>query len=270
MFGPYVNRNHFAGLMELWIPLALGLALMPQNTFMRRWLWSLAALIMGAAVALSGSRGGLLAIGVEVLVIAFVAAAFRGRRALIALAASITLIAGAVAALGRGEIFERYQQSLQLPKLQQEESAARRLDAWRGALAIFGQHPVTGTGLDTFVTHFPAVRTFATDNALPVVPSLVDVWPGLDWFEREAFDMYGIVFSGHPDLRRILTDYGFEGYPLRKDFPLTGYSEVRYDDQQKRVVYEPVKLVQEFRNFDYLSPWEGADYVLPGDEKAKS
>lgn len=164
MFGPYVNRNHFAGLMELWIPLALGLALMPHNTFMRRWLWSLAALLMGAAVALSGSRGGLLAIGVEVLVIAFAVAAFRGRRPLIALAVSVALIAGAVAALGRGEIFERYQQSLQLPKLQQEESAARRLDAWRGALAIFRQHPVTGTGLDTFVTHFPAVRTFATDK----------------------------------------------------------------------------------------------------------
>jgi NADH-quinone oxidoreductase subunit C len=101
------------------------------------------------------------------------------------------------------------------------------------------------------------------------IASVRDVYPCADWFEREAFDMYGIVFTGHPDMRRILTDYGFEGYPLRKDFPLTGYSEVRYDDQQKRVVYEPVKLVQEFRNFDYLSPWEGAQYVLPGDEKAK-
>ena len=100
------------------------------------------------------------------------------------------------------------------------------------------------------------------------IPTITDVHPCADWFEREAFDMYGIVFSGHPDLRRILTDYNFDGYPLRKDFPLTGHVEVRYDDQQKRVVYEPVKLVQEYRNFDYLSPWEGAKYVLPGDEKA--
>ncbi len=100
------------------------------------------------------------------------------------------------------------------------------------------------------------------------VPTITSVHPCADWFERETFDMYGIVFSGHPDLRRILTDYNFDGYPLRKDFPLTGHVEVRYDDQQKRVVYEPVKLVQEYRNFDYLSPWEGAKYVLPGDEKS--
>lgn len=97
------------------------------------------------------------------------------------------------------------------------------------------------------------------------VPSACAVWPGADWFEREAFDMYGILFEGHPDLRRLLTDYGFVGYPLRKDFPLTGYSEVRYDEEQKRVIYEPVKLNQEYRNFDFLSPWEG---MLPGDEKA--
>jgi NADH-quinone oxidoreductase subunit C len=107
-----------------------------------------------------------------------------------------------------------------------------------------------------------------TDEATPV-PSLTAVYPGADWFEREAYDFYGIRFTGHPDLRRILTDYGFEGHPLRKDFPLTGFVEVRYDDERKRVVYEPVRLAQQFRDFDFLSPWEGADYALPGDEKAK-
>jgi NADH-quinone oxidoreductase subunit C len=99
--------------------------------------------------------------------------------------------------------------------------------------------------------------------------SAIEVYPCANWFEREAFDMYGIVFVNHPDLRRLLTDYGFEGYPLRKDFPLTGRVQVRYDDQLKRVVNEPVNLVQDYRNFDYVSPWEGAKYALPGDEKAK-
>lgn len=107
-----------------------------------------------------------------------------------------------------------------------------------------------------------------TDEVTPV-PSVTGVFRGAEWFEREAYDLYGILFSGHPDLRRILTDYGFDGHPLRKDFPLTGFVEVRYDQERARVVYEPVQLAQEFRNFDYLSPWEGTDYVLPGDEKAK-
>lgn len=106
-----------------------------------------------------------------------------------------------------------------------------------------------------------------TDEAMPV-PSVVDLFPVANWHEREAYDLYGILFSGHPDLRRILTDYGFRGHPLRKDFPVTGFMEVRYDDEQKRVVYEPVRLTQEFRSFDFMSPWEGAEYVLPGDEKA--
>jgi NADH-quinone oxidoreductase subunit C len=108
----------------------------------------------------------------------------------------------------------------------------------------------------------------ATDETTPV-PSLIDVFRGADWFERETYDLYGVLFTGHPDMRRILTDYGFEGHPLRKDFPLTGFVEVRYDDEQKRVVYDKVRLNQEFRSFDFLSPWEGTDYVLPGDEKAK-
>lgn len=106
------------------------------------------------------------------------------------------------------------------------------------------------------------------DEVTPV-PSIAGVFPGADWYEREAYDLYGMLFSEHPDLRRILTDYGFDGHPMRKDFPTTGYVEVRYDEERKRVVYEPVRLAQEYRQFDYLSPWEGTDYVLPGDEKAK-
>ncbi len=106
------------------------------------------------------------------------------------------------------------------------------------------------------------------DETTPV-PSIIGVFPGANWFERETYDLYGVLFTGHPDMRRLLTDYGFEGHPLRKDFPLTGFVEVRYDDEQKRVVYEPVRLAQEFRNFDFLSPWEGPGYILPGDEKAE-
>lgn len=100
-----------------------------------------------------------------------------------------------------------------------------------------------------------------------LVPSLHLIHPSANWFEREVFDMFGILFTGHPDLRRLLTDYGFRGHPLRKDFPTTGYTEVRYDEAQKRVVYEPVSLVQEYRQFDFMSPWESAQYILPGDEK---
>jgi NADH-quinone oxidoreductase subunit C len=106
-----------------------------------------------------------------------------------------------------------------------------------------------------------------TDEDMPV-PSVQSVHSGANWFERETYDLYGVLFSDHPDLRRILTDYGFEGHPLRKDFPLTGHVEVRYDDEQKRVVYEPVRLTQDFRSFDFESPWEGPERVLPGDEKA--
>jgi len=125
----------------------------------------------------------------------------------------------------------------------------------------------------TVVYHFLSmyknqrIRVKVAVGETDMVPSVIGVYPAANWFEREVFDMFGILFSGHPDLRRILTDYGFRGHPLRKDFPTTGYTEVRYDEVQKRVVYEPVKLVQEYRQFDFMSPWEGAQYILPGDEK---
>ncbi len=121
--------------------------------------------------------------------------------------------------------------------------------------------------LSMYQNHRIRLRTQIREDEM--VPSIIDVHPSSNWFEREIFDMFGILFTGHPDLRRILTDYGFRGFPLRKDFPTTGYTEVRYDEVQKRVVYEPVSLVQEYRQFDFMSPWEGAEYILPGDDKAK-
>lgn len=117
--------------------------------------------------------------------------------------------------------------------------------------------------------HNQRIIVKAETDARTPVPSVVSLFPAANWFERETWDMYGIMFAGHPDLRRMLTDYGFEGHPLRKDFPLTGYVEVRYSEDEKRVMYEPVKLTQEFRKFDFESPWEGTEYVLPGDEKAE-
>ena len=122
--------------------------------------------------------------------------------------------------------------------------------------------------LSMYQNHRVRLRVSTREDEM--VPSITGVHPSADWFEREVFDMFGIIFSGHPDMRRILTDYGFRGHPLRKDFPTTGYVEVRYDEELKRVVYEPVNLVQEYRQFDFMSPWEGADYILPGDEKAET
>ena len=122
--------------------------------------------------------------------------------------------------------------------------------------------------LSMYLNHRIRVKLAAGEE--DIIPSITQVHPSANWFEREIFDMFGILFSGHPDLRRILTDYGFRGHPLRKDFPTTGYTEVRYDEALKRVVYEPVNLVQEYRQFDFMSPWEGADYILPGDEKKEA
>ncbi|MEL6563940.1 MAG: NADH-quinone oxidoreductase subunit C [Pseudomonadota bacterium] len=119
--------------------------------------------------------------------------------------------------------------------------------------------------LSMYQNHRIRLRVSVREEDL--VPSITAIHPSANWFEREVFDMFGLLFSGHPDLRRILTDYGFRGHPLRKDFPTTGYTEVRYDEVEKRVVYEPVSLVQEYRQFDFMSPWEGAEYILPGDEK---
>lgn len=135
-------------------------------------------------------------------------------------------------------------------------------------------HPERETRFDV-VYHFLSmyqnqrIRVKTTVDEGQMMPSITGVFPAANWFEREVFDMFGIIFKGHPDLRRLLTDYGFRGHPLRKDFPTTGFTEVRYDEVEKRVVYEPVSLVQEYRQFDFMSPWEGADYILPGDEKAE-
>ncbi len=118
------------------------------------------------------------------------------------------------------------------------------------------------------VTKNHRIRVRVTTDEEKAVPSVTGLWPVAGWLEREVFDMYGVLFDGNQDLRRILTDYGFRGHPLRKDFPLSGYHELRYSEEEKRVVYEPVRLAQDFRSFDFLSPWEGAEYILPGDEKA--
>lgn len=164
IFGPYVNRNHFAGLMELWIPLALGLALMPENTFVRRWAWSLAALVMFVAVVFSGSRGGLLAAGVGAICFLLACVALRGgRRVLAGLVVALVLAGGAVWGFGRGQILDRYT-TLHPKLLEQDSASAHRLEAWKGSLDIFQHNWVLGTGLGTFLSHFPRVRSFWTDQ----------------------------------------------------------------------------------------------------------
>ncbi len=165
IFGPYVNRNHFAGLMELWIPLALGMALVPENSVPQRWMWSAMALVMAAAVVLSGSRGGMVALGAELAVFMVVAAGLRGgRRAVVGLTVALVLIAGTVYSLDRGEILERFQQTLRPNTLQQEEAAGLRLQAWAGTIELFRRNWMMGSGLDTFATLFPAVRSFPSDK----------------------------------------------------------------------------------------------------------
>ena len=146
-----------------------------------------------------------------------------------------------------------YQQLMEIAGVDYPERPEQRFDVVYHLLSVTKNHRIR-------------VRVM-TDEDKPV-PSVVSLFPVAGWLEREVFDMYGVLFDGNPDLRRILTDYGFSGHPFRKDFPLTGYVELRYSEEQKRVVYEPVKLAQDFRSFDFLSPWEGAEYILPGDEKA--
>lgn len=146
-----------------------------------------------------------------------------------------------------------YQQLMEIAGVDYPDRPEQRFDVVYHLLSVTKNHRIR-------------VRVM-TDEDKPV-PSVVDLFPVAGWLEREVFDMYGVLFDGNPDLRRILTDYGFAGHPFRKDFPLTGYVELRYSEEQKRVVYEPVKLAQDFRSFDFLSPWEGAEYILPGDEKA--
>jgi O-antigen ligase len=164
MFGPYVNRNHFAGLMELWCPLALGMALVPEHRLAERWFWSVLALVMGGAVVLSGSRGGALSSGVAVVTFALLIAAQRaGKRAVIWLLAAMFLTAGTVLALDRGELLERYKAVLRPHQYQQEDAAAYRFAAWRDTVGLIRETPVAGSGLDTFATRFPAVRSFSTD-----------------------------------------------------------------------------------------------------------
>lgn len=165
MFGPYVNRNHFAGLMELWCPLALGMALLPENSLPRRWFWAVLAMVMGGAVVLSGSRGGTLALGVMMAAFTLLIAAQRGgRRAVIGLLVAMVLVGGAILALDQGEALERYKSILRPNQVSQEEAAAHRLAAWRDTLVLFRQNWAMGSGLDTFETLFPAVRSFATDK----------------------------------------------------------------------------------------------------------
>lgn len=170
-----------------------------------------------------------------------------------------------------GELTLEVQAALLVPLVEfLRDDASCRFSSLVDITAV--DHPERAARFD-IVYHFLSmyqnhrIRLKAAVRADEMVPSIHEVHPSANWFEREVYDMFGVLFSGHPDLRRILTDYGFRGHPLRKDFPTTGFTEVRYDEAQKRVVYEPVSLVQEYRQFDFMSPWEGATYILPGDEK---